>query len=447
MKSVTREQLRKIGYELKEEISDNGDQRPPASSVLASDVHPISIDWLWTDYVPRGMTSIFAGFPGVGKSTILYDLAARTSREGKLVLIVTAEDHLAAVVRPRLEAAGADLELVRIVTVPVTLPDDVAVLGSLIRDYEAAMLVLDPLVAFIGDGVNTHRDHHVRRVLAPLADLAEETGVALVVVIHTNKGRDSEPLMRISGSVGFTGAARTVLLAADDPKEEARRIFAVVKSNLAEFPPVLAYRVVGVQLEGEISTSRIEWLGEAPEIDVRELLVSRDPDDRSAREDADRVPRRGRDRADRPKVADLMQAASAMQIGAKPLQRARRALGIKAWRAGFTDPWMWGPRPVSDLDTPTGHPTLVQLSSWAPPAGNELRSPPSGQPEGFGRGATTALPRMRGCLGRAGLQRPRERLLEVLREGGTMSYHSSTRMVAFPLISRKAAIRVRLARS
>jgi predicted ATP-dependent serine protease len=98
------------------------------------------------------MTSIFGGFPGVGKSTILYDLAARTSREGKVVLIVTAEDHLAAVVRPRLEAAGADLELVRIVTVPITLPDDVAVLGSLVRDYDAALLVLDPLVAFIGDG-------------------------------------------------------------------------------------------------------------------------------------------------------------------------------------------------------------------------------------------------------------------------------------------------------
>jgi hypothetical protein len=248
-----------------DEVSQNGHK-----TVKAADVRPASIDWLWTDYVPRGMTSIFGGFPGVGKSTILYDLAARTSREGKVVLIVTAEDHLAAVVRPRLEAAGADLELVRIVTVPITLPGDVAVLGSLIREYDAALLVLDPLVAFIGDDVNTHRDHHVRRVLAPLADLAERTGVALVVVIHTNKGRDNEPLMRISGSIGFTGAARTVLLAADDPKDEARRIFAVVKSNLAEFPPPLAYRVVGVQLDAGISTSRIEWLGKAPEIDVHE---------------------------------------------------------------------------------------------------------------------------------------------------------------------------------
>jgi putative DNA primase/helicase len=362
-----------------DKVSQNGSR-----TVRAADVHPISIDWLWTDYVPRGMTSIFGGFPGVGKSTILYDLAARTSCEGKVVLIVTAEDHLAAVVRPRLEAAGADLDLVRIVTVPITLPDDVAVLGSLVRDYEAALLVLDPLVAFIGDGVNTHRDHHVRRVLAPLADLAEKTGVALVVVIHTNKGRENEPLMRISGSIGFSGAARTVLLAADDPKEEARRIFAVVKSNLAEFPPPLAYRVVGVQLEGGISTSRIEWLGQAPEIDVRELLVSRDPDERSAREDAiEFLVEAGVQETAQP-VADLMRAAAAMQIGEKTLQRARRALGIPAWLDEFGGAWKWGPKLADGLDTQSGHPTPVQTSKLELPAETPTHSPSLDTREGSG---------------------------------------------------------------
>lgn len=355
-----------------------------ARTVRAVDVHPISIDWLWTDYVPRGMTSIFGGFPGVGKSTILYDLAARTSREGKVVLIVTAEDHLAAVVRPRLEAAGADLELVRIVTVPITLPEDVAVLGSLIRDYEAALLVLDPLVAFIGDGVNTHRDHHVRRVLAPLADLAEKTGAAIVVVIHTNKGRENEPLMRISGSIGFTGAARTVLLAADDPKDETRRIFAVVKSNLAEFPPALAYRVVGVQLEGDISTSRIEWLGQAPQIDVRELLVSRDPDDRSAREDAiEFLVEAGVQETAQP-VADLMKAASAMQIGEKTLQRARRSLGIPAWLDEFGGSWKWGPKPDPGLDTQSGLLPPVQLSKLDLPGETPPQRPSLDTREGLG---------------------------------------------------------------
>jgi len=136
--------------------------------------------------------------------------------------------------------------------------------GELVDEFEVKLVILDPLVAFIGDGVNTHRDHHVRRVLAPLADLAERARVALVTVIHTNKAMGTEPLMRISGSIGFTGAARTVLLAADDPQDDNRRILGVVKSTLAEMPAPLAYRVVGEVVDDGIPTSRIEWLGEAP---------------------------------------------------------------------------------------------------------------------------------------------------------------------------------------
>ena len=68
-------------------------------------------------------------------------------------------------------------------------------------------------------------------------------------MIHTNKGNGTEPLMRISGSIGFTGAARSVLLAADDPQDEGRHILAVVKSNLADMPAPLAFRLTGVVLE------------------------------------------------------------------------------------------------------------------------------------------------------------------------------------------------------
>jgi KaiC/GvpD/RAD55 family RecA-like ATPase len=175
----------------------------------AVDVKPERVSWLWKDRIPFGMPTVISGFPGVGKSTLLYDLAARTSRDGRDVVVVTAEDHLSAVARPRLEAAKADLGRVHFVLVPVTLPEDVAMLAGVVGDLNAALLILDPLVAFIRDTVNTHRDHHVRRVLSPLADLAENTGAAVVVVNHTNKDTGHEPLMRISGSIGFTGAARS----------------------------------------------------------------------------------------------------------------------------------------------------------------------------------------------------------------------------------------------
>jgi len=342
-----------------------------ASSVRAADVRPEVVEWLWPNLVPRGMPTVLGGFPGVGKSTILYDLAARVSREGQTVLAVTAEDHLAGVVRPRLEAAGADLDLVRIVTVPITLPEDVEVLKELVREFEAALLILDPLVAFIGDGINTHRDHHVRRVLAPLADLAEETRAAVVVVIHTNKGVGSEPLMRISGSIGFTGAARSVLLAADDPQDESRRILAVVKSNLAEMPPPLAYQLTGVLLDGGISTSKVEWLGEAPEVDIRELLISRDPEERGATEDAqDFLRELGLLETARP-AGDVLRDAKTQGHTERTIQRARKRLRIPTWRDGFgrAGVWYWGPRDGVPIDaTHRRQPTLGALAPMHPPA-------------------------------------------------------------------------------
>lgn len=123
-------------------------------------------------------------------------------------------------------------------------------------------------------------------MLAPLAGMAEDTGAALIVVVHTNKGMGSDPLARVSGSVGFTGAARSIVVAANDPQDDSRRIFGVAGTNLAEQAPALTYRVMGAELADGITTLRIEWLGEAPEVDVRELLAQRDPEERSAREEA-----------------------------------------------------------------------------------------------------------------------------------------------------------------
>jgi hypothetical protein len=342
-----------------------------ASSVRAADVRPEVVEWLWENYVPRGMTTVVGGFPGVGKSTIDYDLAARVSRQDEVVLVLTAEDHLAAVVRPRLEAAGADLNLVRIVTIPITLPEDVGQLKEIVQEFEATLVIVDPLVAFIGDGINTHRDHHVRRVLAPLADLAEETRAAVVVVIHTNKGAGTEPLMRISGSIGFTGAARSVLLAADDPQDEGRRILAVVKSNLAEMPPPLAYRLVGVDLGNGIVTSRVEWLGEAPEVDVQQLLAGRDPERETVIGEAmDFLRELGvQDRALAQTI--LVRDAKTQGIEERTLQRARRRLGIPTWRHGFGrgGTWYWGPRDGAPIgDTIDDTPTPSGLSSMNLPA-------------------------------------------------------------------------------
>ena len=401
MKTVTPDQLREAGYVLADVIPVLGDESPNghtpeghARTIRAADVEPERIEWLWAGRVPYAMLTVLGGMPNVGKSTILYDLAAKTSREGKAVLILTAEDHLASVVRPRLEAAEAELELVHLVTVPMNLPDDVAMLEAIIREHDVALVTLDPLVAFVIDSTNTHRDHHVRRVLAPLGAIAERTGVAFVVVIHTNKGQGSDPMLRISGSIGFVGAARSLLVAAPHPNDEDRRVLATPKSNYAEMPVALAYRVVGVTQAGGIETSKVEWLGECPEVDADDLLSHRDSEERSVFADAVEFLRESNVLEQEHPAGPLVKEAKAAGLSEPTLHRARRFLGVASWRAagGLSSGWIWGPRRLkprphweglATVDSPpdsegfneAAHedftPTLEILKSSAPPAETE----------------------------------------------------------------------------
>ena len=90
---------------------------------------PRRVEWLWEPYLARGKLSILDGDPGVGKSLVTVDLAARLSRGGPLpdgtpagrphvTLFLNAEDSVADTVRPRAEAAGADLDKLLFVTGP-----------------------------------------------------------------------------------------------------------------------------------------------------------------------------------------------------------------------------------------------------------------------------------------------------------------------------------------
>src|SRR5258707_9247808 len=103
------------------------------------------------------------------------------------VILLSAEDDLADTIRPRLDAAGADvaqvtaLEAVRAVDAetgevterPVFLPQDTSALCQAIVAHKAVLAVVDPLMAYLDRQVNAHRDQDVRRALRPLAQCAQ----------------------------------------------------------------------------------------------------------------------------------------------------------------------------------------------------------------------------------------------------------------------------------
>ncbi len=274
-------------------------EAPESRAVVtrACDIAPRPVGWVWDGRIPAGMVSLLAGREGTGKSTMITDRTARSTRgdlEGahygrpRSVVIAAAEDSWAHTIVPRLLAAGADLtrvlrvqiRLADLGTCELSLPDDVHVLGEVIRAHDVAMVVLDPLISRLSRRLDTHRDAEVRQGLEPLARLADETGVAVVGLIHVNKTATRDPGTSIMGSRGFVAVARAVMYVALDAEDPRRRVLSVVKSNVGPDDtaglPSLTYAVEGATVEtaeGPATTSRVAWTGVAAR-GVREILAA-----------------------------------------------------------------------------------------------------------------------------------------------------------------------------
>jgi hypothetical protein len=319
----------------------------------ASDIEPESTSWLWRGRLPLGAVSLLAGRQGLGKSTLMVELAAQLSRgvlDGDLygnpasTLIVTYEDHPASTIRPRLMAADADLDRVRIVGVEgdgdlVSLPADIDRIAIGAREYGARLLIVDPVVASLPAEINSHRDQDVRRALAPLAKLAEDVKLAVVGLIHWNKAPGADALARVGGSTAFTAGPRSVLAFGPDTDHEEGegRILAHAKCNLGPLAPSLACRIEGREVHDEerlkIATSQLV-IGDECEASASDLLVTRATDEPSEREHATEVISDELGDGEWHPSKEVKAAAKAQGTSERTAQRAARDLGVEIERQG-----------------------------------------------------------------------------------------------------------------
>jgi hypothetical protein len=260
--------------------------QPPASGrkplppvVALSQIAPEPLRWLSPGRLAAGKITLLDGDPGLGKSTLLCEFAARISRGDPLpggdaapprpVVLMSAEDDPYDTIRPRIDAAGGDpRRVIAFATLPNdastetlgAIPDHLYVIEEIITRTRAALLIIDPLVAFLARGHNANSDQGVRRAFHALKGLAERTGVAIVAVRHLNKSMTANPLYRGGGSIGIIGAARCGLLLAPDPEDAERRILASTKDNLGLPPPSLAFRLLS---SPGSDVARVVWEGES----------------------------------------------------------------------------------------------------------------------------------------------------------------------------------------
>ena len=257
--------------------SASGHVKPTdAYTRLFRDIMRKDIQWLWRNWIALGKLTVLDGDPGLGKSTVLLDLAARVSNIGIMpdnsqgasgtVIVLSAEDGAEDTIKPRLEAAGAnENRLVNLshVTIkgeerPVEIPADLPLIARKIKEHDARLLIIDPLMAFLC-GADANKDQEVRRVLYKLSKIAETYNCAVVCMRHLNKGSGQKAIYRGNSSIGVIGHARTGLLVAEDPDDEHKRILAVSKCNLGPRPQSLRFVLDPV---GDVC--RIGWCGTSP---------------------------------------------------------------------------------------------------------------------------------------------------------------------------------------
>jgi putative DNA primase/helicase len=348
-----------------------------------AEVQPKPIEWLWSNWIAIGKVAILAGEGGKGKSTILCDLAARTTHGYRWpdgaeasapgdVIILTAEDDLEDTLAPRLIAAGADLK--RVFNIRSVRNDDLSRrtfnlqtdLARLEAEINARknvrLVIIDPVSSYLGKA-DSHKNAEVRSVLEPLGDLAARTRTAILANNHFSKGGGSAN-NRMIGSVAFVNYARAGFIVTPDAENEGRMLLMPSKMNIAPIKYGMAYRIESAVIESagvEILTSRIAWESQPVKITADEALAANDTaaENRTGKAEAIEFLRDALSGGPRP-ANEVKQEATSAGITPKCLRTARKSLGVRLTKQGMSGGWVWA---LPKVPSP---PEDAHFREWAP---------------------------------------------------------------------------------
>lgn len=241
-------------------MPSNGDT---AIVFRVSDVKSVPIEWLWRTRIAYGKVIMIAGDPGLGKSQFAAYIIARITtgtpwpnNDGRPqignAVMLSCEDDIGDTIRPRLEAAGADLSRVHVMQAVrsekgglrgLSLITDLKHIESYLdANPDVRLIIIDPITAYL-DKADTHKTADVRAALMPLQTMAANRKVAVVVISHHNKsGGNGKAVNAVTGSGAFVALARASFTVIKSKDDEDVFLFLETKNNLAKAKG-LSYRV------------------------------------------------------------------------------------------------------------------------------------------------------------------------------------------------------------
>lgn len=267
--------------------------------------------WFWPNWIPRGLLTLLAAWPGVGKTYLALDLARRLieslpapdealfQRRSGTVVYVDAEDFLPDIYE---RATVWQMPLDRFY--PIQRPprdlidlarkDDQDQLIEMCYDLRPDLVIVDSLSSVNVKGENNIED--VREVLGFLMEVAGAFDLALILIHHLRKPNQgvTQPITMhdLRGTGHLVAMARSILsldVIKTGPTEDFNgpRQLKVLKKNRGKYPPPLGLRYedsatnpdVAVLVFGpiELFAHYPETLAEKCATWLRDLLEERGP--------------------------------------------------------------------------------------------------------------------------------------------------------------------------
>ena len=245
------------------------------------------------------------------------------------VIYQTAEDGLADTVKPRLELAGADCERIIVIDESdksLSMVDER--LEQAIVRTGARLLILDPIQAYLGGGMDMNRANEARDMTKKLGALAEKTKCAIILIGHMNKASGNKAAYRGMGSIDFFAVARSVLLVGRVEGESNTRAVVQIKNNLAAFGHPKAFA---------LSEDGFKWLGDY-EITVDEVLGGIAPK-ANKMEQAKQMLRELAETQSAVLSNEIFDRANELGISKRTLENAKKELGVQTRK--INNAWYW----------------------------------------------------------------------------------------------------------
>ncbi len=324
--------------------------------------------WICKGVIPEGQVTLLTGEPGVGKSLFAMDAIARLTRgergfahadqgEPGQVILFSGEDGIASVVRNRLEAAKAVLPSVNVVVSDTNkttenagsgrnrLDDDGQIESlelylALLRESgePCRLIVIDPANCFL-KGTGGRDDSKLREAMAKLTDLANRTGVAILLIAAPSKFEKGKRGNWTPTSPVLAEVARSVWSIVRDPHESGRRILLPVKTNLCETPPGLGFTIEDQRIYWEN-----EWVRQTAEQHMADATETERVQHVAAKSEMSRVTEWLKKRLNGAPVytCDLKADAARHDISDRTLMRGLIQLGgIKGKEKKPDGRWFW----------------------------------------------------------------------------------------------------------